>query len=62
MPFIKILVISPGLLYHLIRHGTRGLANEAFTSNPIVCRGLKITKWLGYTEWNISAVSPGDTQ
>ena len=29
-------VISPGLLYYLIRRNTRRLANEAFTSNPIV--------------------------
>ena len=29
-------VISPGLLYHLIRRDTGGLANETFTSNPIV--------------------------
>ena len=29
-------VISPGLLYHLIRGNTGRLANEAFASNPIV--------------------------
>ena len=29
-------VISPGLLYHLIRRNTGRLANEAITSNPIV--------------------------
>ena len=29
-------VISPGLFYHLIRRDTGQLANEAFTSNPIV--------------------------
>ena len=29
-------VISPGLLYHLIRRDTGRLANETFTSNPIV--------------------------
>ena len=29
-------VISPGLLYHLIRRDTGRHANEAFTSNPIV--------------------------
>ena len=29
-------VISPGLLYHLIRRDSGRLANEAFTSNPIV--------------------------
>ena len=29
-------VISPGLLYHLIRRDYGGLANEAFTSNLIV--------------------------
>ena len=29
-------VISPGLLDHLIRCDTGRLANEAFTSNPIV--------------------------
>ena len=30
-------VISPdGLLYHLIRHDTKRLTNEAFTSNPFV--------------------------
>ena len=44
-------VISPGSLYHLIRRGSRRLANEAFMSNPIVpskqwLRGLKITNCL----------------
>ena len=29
-------VISPGLLYHLIRRDYGRLANEAFTSNPVV--------------------------
>ena len=29
-------VISPGSLYHLIKRDTGRLANEAFTSNPIV--------------------------
>ena len=29
-------VISPGLLYHLIRRNNGWLANEVFTSNPIV--------------------------
>ena len=29
-------VMSPGQLYHLIRRDTGRLANEAFTSNPIV--------------------------
>ena len=29
-------VISPGLLYHLIRRHSGRLSNEAFTSNPIV--------------------------
>ena len=29
-------VISPGLLYHLIRRDSGRLANDAFTSNPIV--------------------------
>ena len=29
-------VISPGLLYHLIRRDGGRLSNEAFTSNPIV--------------------------
>ena len=29
-------VISPGSLYHLIRRDPGRLANEAFTSNPIV--------------------------
>ena len=29
-------VISPGLLYHLIRRDTGQLANEVFTANPIV--------------------------
>ena len=29
-------VISPGLIYHLIRRDTGRLKNEAFTSNPIV--------------------------
>ena len=43
-------VISPGLLYHLIRRDSGRLANEAFTSNPTVCskewfNGLKITNW-----------------
>ena len=41
-------VISPGLLYHLIRRDSAQLANEAFTSSPIVSSkhwliGLKIT-------------------
>ena len=40
--------ITPGLLYHLIRSDSGRLANEAFTSNPIVSskqwlNGLKIT-------------------
>ena len=44
-------VISPGLLYHLIRRDSGRLANEAFSSNPIVSskqwlNGLKITNWL----------------
>ena len=30
------LVISPGLLSHLIKHVTGRLANKAFTSNPII--------------------------
>ena len=29
-------VISPGFLYHLIRHDSGQLANEAFTSNSVV--------------------------
>ena len=29
-------VMSPGLLYHLIRCDAGSLANEVFTSNPIV--------------------------
>ena len=41
-------VLSPGLLYHLIWRDSGRLANEAFTSNPIVSskqqlNGLKIT-------------------
>ena len=41
-------VMSPGLLYHLIRRDYGRLANEVFTSNPIVSlkqqlNGLKIT-------------------
>ena len=40
-------VMPPGLLDHLIRCDTGGLANEAFTSNPIVLflqnNSLKIT-------------------
>ena len=41
-------VISPGLLYQLIRRDTGGLANEAFPSNAVVSSkqklsGLKIT-------------------
>ena len=41
-------VLLPGLLYYLIRRHTGRLANEAFTSNPIVSlkqklSGLKIT-------------------
>ena len=44
-------VTSPGLLYHLIRRDTGRLANEAFTSNPIVSSKqqlscLKITNCL----------------
>ena len=44
-------VASPGLLYHLIRRDYGRLANEAFTSNPIVSlkqwfNGLKITNWI----------------
>ena len=43
-------VISSGLLYHLIRRDSRRLANEAFTSNPIVSSKqllnvLKIPNW-----------------
>ena len=46
----KFFVVSPGLLYHLIRRDTGQLTNEAFTSNPIVSSkqylsGLKITNW-----------------
>ena len=47
-------VVSPGLLYHLIRRDSARLANEAFTSNPIVSSkqqltGLKITNcYLSY--------------
>ena len=46
--FSKFFVISPGLVYHLIRRDTGRLANEAFTSNLIVSSkqklsGLKIT-------------------
>ena len=33
----------PGLLYHLIRRDTGRLANEVFTSNPIVSS----KQWLG---------------
>ena len=29
-------VLPPGLLYHLVRHDYGRLANEAFTSNPLV--------------------------
>ena len=41
-------LMSPGLLYHLIRRESGRLANEAFTSNSIVSlrqwlNGLKIT-------------------
>ena len=35
-------VISPGSLYHLIRRDSGQLANEAFTSNPIV----SLKQWL----------------
>ena len=47
-------VISPGLLYHLIRRDGGRLSNEAFTSNPIVSSkqwfyGLKITNWMLHT-------------
>ena len=47
-------VISPGLLYHLIRRDGGRLSNEAFTSNPIVSskqwfNGLKITNWMLHT-------------
>ena len=43
-------VISPGLLYHLIRRDSGRLVNEAFTSNLIVSlkeklNSLKITNW-----------------
>ena len=43
-------VISPGLLYHLIRRDSGWLAKEAFISNAIVSskrwlNGLKITNW-----------------
>ena len=43
-------VISPGLLYHLIRRDSGRLSNEDFTPNPIVSsnqwfNGLKITNW-----------------
>ena len=49
-------VISSGMLYHLIRPDGGRLANEAFTSNPVVSvvslkqqlNGLKITNWLVY--------------
>ena len=45
------LVISPGLLYHLIRRSSGRLASKAFTSNRIASskqwlNGLKITNWL----------------
>ena len=45
-------VVSPGLLCHLIRRDTERLANEAFTSNPIVSSKqqfshLKITNLTG---------------
>ena len=45
------LVISPGLLYHLIRSDSGRLASKAFTSNLIVSskqwlNGLKITNRL----------------
>ena len=35
-------VVSPGLLYNLIRRDTGQLANEAFTSNPIVSNSLAV--------------------
>ena len=43
-------VISPALLYHLIRGDTGLLANEIFTLNPIISSkkmfsGLKIRNW-----------------
>ena len=46
--FSNSFVISPGLLYYLIRRDTGRLANKAFMSNPIVSSkqwlgGLKIT-------------------
>ena len=49
----KSFVLSPGLLYHLIRHDSGRVANKVFTSNPIVSlkeylNGLKITNW---TDW-----------
>ena len=52
-------VISPGLLYHLIRRDSGRLANEVFTSNPILSskkvNGLKITNWYGKL-WHFSMV------
>ena len=55
-------VIAPGLLYHLIALNTWRLANETFTSNPIVSskqrlNGLKITNW--YNQFVI--VNPWNT-
>ena len=49
-------VISPGLLYHLIRRDNRWLVNETFMSNPFVSSkklfsGLKITN-CGYKRLN----------
>ena len=49
--------MSPGLLYHLTRRDTGRLANETFTSNPIVSSkqqlsGLKITNWSRKTRQN----------
>ena len=46
----KSFVLSPGLLYHLIRRDSGRLANKVFTSNPIFSlkeylNGLKITNW-----------------
>ena len=32
----NVFVISPGLLYHMIRRDAGRLAKEAFASNPIV--------------------------
>ena len=47
----NLFVISPGLLYHLIRRDSGWLVNETFTSNHIVSskqwlNGLKITRIL----------------